>query len=137
MDKFSKEERSRIMRAVHSKNTRPEVVFRKALWHHGIRYRKNYAKLPGKPDIAITRCKIAIFIDGDFWHGKGHMDHPGEQIKSNVEYWHKKIDNNIKRDKAANDELLEMGWLVFRFWTSDIHKNIDKYVSLVCEYCKK
>ena len=71
------------MSHIKSKDTMPEIMFRKALWHCGIRYRKNYKKLPGTPDIAITKRKIAIFVDGDFWHARNHQDKPGEQIKTN------------------------------------------------------
>lgn len=82
-------ERSKIMSRIRGKNTTPERMLRKALWSHGIRYRKNYRKLPGSPDIAITRYWIAIFVDGDFWHARGHQDNPGEQIKNNKEFWSK------------------------------------------------
>ena len=136
-DRISVKKRSWNMSHVHSKDTKPEVLFRKALWHKGIRYRKNYRKLPGTPDIAITRCHIAVFIDGDFWHARGHLEHPGEEVGSHKEFWEKKLKGNVERDKEVNDTLIEMGWLVFRFWTSDIHKNLDKYVSLICEYCEK
>ena len=66
------------MSRIRSRDTRPEVRLRKALWHLGLRYRKNWKKLPGSPDIALTRQKIAIFVDGDFWHARGHQEHPGE-----------------------------------------------------------
>lgn len=137
MERMSKEKRSNIMRHIKSKNTKPEVTLRKALWHRGIRYRKYYKKLPGTPDIAITRCKIAIFVDGDFWHAKGHTDNPGEQIRTNKAFWVKKLKNNVERDRAVNDELTEMGWLVFHFWSSDIENDLEKHVNLIADYCKK
>jgi DNA mismatch endonuclease, patch repair protein len=131
MDIFTKEQRHIIMSHVHSKDTQPEVVLRKALWHLGVRYRKNYKKLPGSPDIVLTKYHIAIFVDGDFWHGKGHFAHPGEQIKCNKEFWRKKLKRNIERDKDVNAELSEMGWLVLRFWESDVKKRLDWCVQTV------
>ena len=80
MDDMTREQRHKNMSHIRSKDTKPEVLLRKALWKRGIRYRKNYAALPGKPDIALTRYKIAIFVDGDFWHARGHQDSPGEQV---------------------------------------------------------
>lgn len=132
---LSKEQIHKVMSHIHSKDTKPEILLRKALWHRGLRYRKNYKKLPGTPDIAITRCHIAIFVDGDFWHAKGHREHPGEQIGSNKEYWQKKLKRNVERDRDVNDELTDMGWLVLRFWESDIKKDLQKCVDTVCEYC--
>lgn len=134
---LTKEQRSHIMSCVPNKNTRIEVIFRKALWHRGIRYRKNYDRLPGKPDIAITKCKIAVFVDGDFWHARGHEEHPGEQVRSHQEYWVKHLSRNVERDKDVKDELTELGWLVLRFWESDIRKDLEKCVAQVCEYCGK
>lgn len=116
----------KIMSGVHSKGTRPEVKLQKALWHNGIRYRKNYKAIPGSPDIAITKCKIAIFVDGDFWHGKKI-----EQIHSNKEYWIPKLKNNMERDKQVNDALTEMGWLVLRFWESQLKKDFDGCVQKI------
>lgn len=135
MDVLTQVQRHKNMSHIHSKDTKPEILFRKALWHHGIRYRKNYGKLPGKPDIAITKCEIAVFVDGDFWHAKGHQEYPGEQIDSNKEYWQKKLKCNVERDRRVNDDLTDMGWLVLRFWESDIKKDLQKCVDIVCEYC--
>ena len=134
MDVLTKEQRHKCMKNVKSVNTKPEVLLRKALWHGGIRYRKNYKKLPGTPDIAITKRKIAIFVDGDFWHAKGHQDNPGEQIKSNREYWVKKLSRNVERDKEVDEELLNLGWLVLRFWESDIKRDVEQCVKLIKEY---
>lgn len=125
------------MSHIRNKNTKAEVMLRRALWHQGVRYRKNYSVLPGKPDIVINRCHIAIFVDGDFWHAKGHQEHPGEQIGSNKEYWQKKLKRNVERDKEVNDELTDMGWLVLRLWESDIKKDLQKCVGMICEYCGK
>lgn len=109
-------------------------MLRKALWHLGFRYRKNYAALPGKPDIVLLRYKIVIFVDGDFWHARGHQQHPGEQIASNKEYWQKKLEHNVERDRAVNDALTEQGWLILRFWESDVKKNLDGCISQILQY---
>lgn len=109
-------------------------MLRKALWHLGFRYRKNYAALPGKPDIVLLRYKIVIFVDGDFWHARGHQQHPGEQIASNKEYWQKKLKHNVEQDRAVNDALTEQGWLILRFWESDVKKNLDGCISQILQY---
>ena len=137
MDDLTKQQRTHAMKAVRSRDTTSEVRLRKALWHKGIRYRKNYKKLPGSPDIVILKCHIAIFVDGDFWHAKNYEKYPGEQIQSNKQYWIKKLKRNVERDKEINDKLTELGWLVLRFWESDIKKDLHKCVSEICEYCGK
>ncbi len=135
MDILTKEEkRSKLMKKIRSKNTQSEILLRKALWHRGIRYRKNFDKLPGKPDIAITKYRIAVFVDGDFWHSRGHIDNPGEQIKSNKPYWTKKLKRNVERDKEVNDDLLERGWIVLRFWDSDVKSYLNKCVEEIKKY---
>lgn len=137
MDVLTKKQRHKNMSHIRSKNTKPEILLRKALWHCGLRYRKNYTKLPGAPDIAITRYRIAVFVDGDFWHARGHEEHPGEQIGTNKDFWQKKLKRNVERDKEVNDELTESGWLVLRFWESDIKKDLQKCVDTICQYCGK
>ena len=135
MDVLTKEQRHKNMSHIRSNDTKPEILLRKALWHKGLRYRKNYKKLPGTPDIAINRYHIAVFVDGDFWHARGHQEHPGEQIASHKKYWQKKLERNVERDREVNDALTEMGWLVLRFWESDIKKDLQRCVDTVCEYC--
>ena len=134
MDSMTKEQRSRIMARIRSRDTKAEVLLRKTLWHLGFRYRKNYRKLPGTPDIALTRQKIAIFVDGDFWHARGHEAHPGEQIASNRKYWRKKLARNVERDKEVNDALTQEGWIVLRFWESEIKRNLEQCVENVVAY---
>lgn len=134
MDVMTKSQRSCNMSKIKSRETKPEQILRKALWHAGIRYRKNYRKLPGSPDIAITKRKIAIFVDGDFWHAKGHQDNPGEQVATNKDFWQRKLTRNVERDKEVNDALLEEGWLVLRFWESDIKNDISKCLKQIKEY---
>lgn len=122
------------MSRIRSKDTKSEVLFRKTLWHLGFRYRKNYRKLPGTPDIVLTRQKIAIFVDGDFWHARGHEAKPGEQIASRKKYWRQKLARNVERDKEVNDALTQEGWLVLRFWESEIQKNLENCVKSVMDY---
>ena len=125
MTRTQEEQRSYTMSRIKCKDTKPEIMLRKALWHKGIRYRKNYTRLPGTPDIALTRQKIAIFVDGDFWHARGHHNNPGEQVRSNREYWQKHLSRNVERDKEVNDALTEEGWVVLRFWESDIRHSLN------------
>lgn len=122
------------MSCIRSKDTSIEVKLRKALWHCGIRYRKNYSELPGKPDIAITKYKIAIFCDSEFFHGKD-WDTLEKRIRkgNNSDYWEKKITRNMNRDNMNNKLLEEEGWKVLRFWGSDISKHIDDCVKTVKE----
>jgi len=125
------------MQNIHSSNTKTEIMLRKALWKEGIRYRINYKSLPGSPDIAITKYRIAIFVDGDFWHARGHLQNPGEQIRTNKTFWIKKLRRNVERDKEVNDKLLEMNWIVLRFWESEVKKNINACVKDILQYIPK
>ena len=134
MDILTKEQRRKIMQRIKSKNTKAEIMLRKALWHNGIRYRKNYKELPGTPDIAITKFRVAVFVDGDFWHARGHEHNPGEQIHTNLSYWSKKLKRNIERDKDVNQGLLEMGWLVLRYWDSDVKNDCSACVKDIMQY---
>ena len=123
MDVHTKEQRRKNMQKIHSKNTAIELILRKALWHNGIRYRKNYNKLPGKPDIALTKYKIAIFCDGEFFHGKDWETLRRKlENSNNSDFWINKISKNCKRDEIINKELNLMGWTVIRFWGNDIKK---------------
>lgn len=120
-------ERSRLMSKIRSTNTKAEIVLRKKLWNAGIRYRINYNKLPGKPDIVITKKKIAIFVDGEFWHGyKWKEKKP--RIKANREYWIPKIERNISRAKKVNKILKKQGWIAIRFWEQDVKQQIEQCV---------
>ena len=116
--------RSYTMSRIRSKNTAIELSMRKALWDSGIHYRKNYTILPGTPDIAITKYQVAVFCDGDFWHGKDWVRKKA-RIKNNRDYWIDKIERNIKRDVRTDQALHALGWTVIRFWGSDIHKDLS------------
>lgn len=125
---------SRRMANIHLKRGYAEVLLAKRLWHLGYRYRLNHRKLPGSPDIAITRSKVAVFIDGEFWHGKD-WEARKQKLKANRDYWIEKIEENIARDKRNDATLIETGWRVIRFWEKDVLKNTDaclqKILSLI------
>ena len=133
-DVLTREQRKKNMQHIRSKDTKAEIMLRKALWHKGLRYRKNVKNLPGTPDIVFTKKRIAIFVDGDFWHARGHQDKPGEQVATNKDFWRKKLTENVERDKFVNDALLEQGWLVLRFWESDVKKDLKRCVDEVLKY---
>lgn len=125
---------SKNMRNIRNKDTSIEVKLRKALWHKGYRYRKNYKKLPGSPDIALTKYKIAIFCDSEFFHGKDW-----EVLKARLEkgnnpnYWIKKIERNRDRDIENDKKLLFLGWTVVHFWGKDILKNTEECIRVIEE----
>lgn len=133
-DILTKEQRHKNMKSIKSRDTKIEVVLRKALWHKGYRYRKNMKSLPGTPDIVITKYKIAIFCDGEFFHGKDW-----EVLKlrlekgSNSEFWISKISRNRERDDEINKKLLFGGWTVIRFWGNDITKHTEECVKVIEE----
>jgi len=116
--------RSYTMSRIKGSGTKIEVAFRRALWRAGIRYRKNYKNLPGKPDLAITKNKIAIFCDCEFWHGKDWQQ-AREKLRTRREFWVAKIERNIDRDNETDRRLAALGWTVLRFWGRDIEKNLD------------
>lgn len=124
MDDLTPEQRKKNMQAIRSKDTTIELALRKALWQKGIRYRKNYKGLIGKPDIVITKYRIVVFCDSDFWHGYD-WDNRKSRIKSNQEYWIPKIERNMNRDKEVTTTLVEQGWIVLRFWEHSIRKNLE------------
>lgn len=125
MDRLTKEQRRKNMQAVRNKDSKIEIALRSALWSKGYRYRKNYTKLEGKPDIVIPKYKLAIFCDSEFWHGY-NWDTRKHNIKSNKDFWIKKIEGNIKRDEYVNKILQDQGWKVIRLWGKDIQKNMDE-----------
>lgn len=134
MDNLTKEQRRMNMQHIHSKDTKIEVILRKALWSKGYRYRKNCKDIPGKPDIALTKYKIAIFCDVEFFHGKDwEVLKPRLAKSNNSEYWISKIDRNRKHDDEVNKKLLSEGWMVIRFWGKDIKNHTDECVKVVEE----
>lgn len=133
-DVLTPEQRRKNMQHIRSENTSIEIRLRKALWEKGYRYRKNDKRLPGKPDIVLTKYKIAIFCDSEFFHGKDwEVLKPRLEKGNNSEFWVNKISRNMDRDDRVNKELLFMGWTVIRFWGNEIQKNIDECVKVVEE----
>lgn len=136
MDCLTPKQRHKAMKGNKGKDTKIEILLRKALWHKGIRYRKQYRVFDCHPDIVITKYKIAIFCDGDFWHGKNYEEH---KIKHNSAYWDNKIKRNMERDLENTIMLRDNGWTVLRFWETDIKKNLDMCLEVVLrevEYIK-
>ncbi|MFT4061657.1 MAG: very short patch repair endonuclease [Edaphocola sp.] len=129
-------ERSLLMAKIRSKNTKPELRLRKALWAAGLRYRINVKSLPGTPDIVIKKYKLAIFVDGEFWHGK---DWPQKKnsIKNNREFWEEKIERNMLRDETANYHLEYLGYTVFRFWDTEINKKLGSCMAQVLNHIEQ
>ncbi len=124
--------RSENMRRIKSKDTSIEILLRKELWRRGLRYRKNAKDIFGKPDIVFKGKKLAVFADSEFWHGKYLME--GKYIpKTNTEFWVKKIERNIERDKEVNQKLKDDGWMVLRFWESDIRKKLSECIVMIEE----
>lgn len=129
-DIFTEEKRSLLMKKVKNKNTNIELILRKELFRRGYRFRIK-SKLFGKPDIVFSKQKVAIFCDGDFWHGKNYKN----EKENYKDFWVKKINTNIKRDRVVNKTLKKEGWIVLRFWKTEILKNkgsclekIEKYL---------
>ena len=134
MDRLTKEQRHKNMKNIRSKDTSIELKLRKELWRRGYRYRKNYTELPGKPDIVLTKYKIAIFCDSEFFHGKDwEVLKPRLEKGNNSKYWVAKISRNRERDDEINKKLLFMGWTVIRFWGKDIKKNTEQIRDLTSQ----
>ena len=133
-DVLTPEQRHKNMQHIRGKDTTIEVILRKALWARGYRYRKNYKRIPGSPDIVLTKYKIAIFCDGEFFHGKDwEILKPRLEKSNNSEFWINKISRNRQRDDEVNKKLLFMGWTVIRFWGEDILHNTDECVKVIEE----
>ena len=133
-DVLTPEQRRKNMQHIRGKDTTIEVILRKALWARGYRYRKNYKRIPGSPDIVLTKYKIAIFCDGEFFHGKDwEVLKPRLEKSNNSEFWIKKISRNLERDDEINKKLLFMGWTVIRFWGNEIKNNTDECIRVIEE----
>lgn len=134
MDVLTPEQRRKNMQRIRSKDTSIEQALRKALWHKGYRYRKNYKKLPGRPDIALTKYKIAVFCDSEFFHGKD-WDQKKQKLQNSERsvFWISKIERNMERDKENEQALKYLGWSVVRFWGGEIKKNTEGCVKVIEE----
>lgn len=118
------------MAAVRSKGSKEEMLLSKSLWREGFRFRKNDKSIKGTPDISIKKYKLAVFVDGEFWHGYNWAIRKSD-IKSNQEFWHKKIERNIERDREITTFLEEAGWTVLRFWSKEVKKNTADCISSI------
>lgn len=118
------------MQANKATSTKPEILLAKALFARGHRYRKNNKTIFGKPDLSFKKIKLLIFVDGEFWHGKDWHIRKNDH-KTNQEFWIKKIERNIERDKEVNAELSKQKWSILRFWAKDIEKNLLTCVSQI------
>ncbi|BFK21996.1 very short patch repair endonuclease [Massilimicrobiota timonensis] len=129
---------SKRMKALSHKKSKVESVLAKALWHKGYHYRLNYKKLPGTPDIALTKYKIAIFVDGEFWHGKD-FEKTKEKLKNNKDYWIEKIEENIQRDIKNDNLLRQIDWIPIHFWSDDVKSYlaycINEIEEIIQEVC--
>ena len=133
MDVMTQEQRHNNMAAIKSKNTSIEIMLRHALWHKGLRYRKNVKDVYGTPDICVKKYRLAIFCDGDFWHGKNYTD---KEFTTNKKYWDNKIKRNKERDLKVTITLRDQGWTVLRFWEDEIRHDLDGCVEKVMIVCK-
>ena len=132
MDRLTPEQRKKCMQSNKSKGTKPELVLAKAMWALGLRYRKNSGSIFGKPDFSFKKYKVAVFVDGEFWHGKDWEQRKAE-IKGNREFWIAKIERNIRRDMEVTGRLKAEGWTVLRFWSNDVVKNAGCHAEKVKE----
>ena len=126
MDRLTTEQRRKNMQSVKNKGSEIETILGRGLWKEGLRYRKNDKSIFGKPDFVFKKYRVAVFCDSEFWHGQnwGKKKH---EHKSNVEFWHNKIERNIQRDKEVTKKLTQDGWQVLRFWGKEIKEN-----SIIC-----
>jgi DNA mismatch endonuclease (patch repair protein) len=131
MDVLTAEQRTKNMKAIKSKNTKMEVLLAKALWAKGIRYRKNDKSVFGRPDLTIKKHKVAIFVDSEYFHGKDWKLEK-HRIKTNRDFWWKKIEENIKRDKLVNRSLVDNDWKVLRFWSQEVRKKLNLCIDEIC-----
>jgi DNA mismatch endonuclease (patch repair protein) len=131
-DKLSPEQRRKNMQAIKGKGTKIERRLALALWQRGFRYRKNDKSVFGTPDLVFKRKKVAVFVDSEFWHGKDWQTQK-DRIKSNREFWLKKIEANIRRDILVTITLQKEGWTVLRFWGKEVEKEIERCVEEVAE----
>ncbi|MBI2761534.1 MAG: very short patch repair endonuclease [Chloroflexi bacterium] len=121
-------QRHRCMQRVRSRDTKPELCLRRALWHAGMRYRLR-RNLPGKPDLIFISARIAVFVDGCFWHRcPEHATHP----KTNSRFWQDKLDGNVRRDRWVDATLSDEGWAVVRVWQHEIKRDLQGVVDRIC-----
>ena len=128
---YTTKQRSKTMSKIRGKNSVPELLLRRALWAENIRFRIHRNDLPGRPDLVIDKYKLAVFVDGDFWHG---YKWESRKPKTNQAFWFPKIERNIQRDQFANESLSNLGYTVMRFWEHDVKQNLKACVNQVMLY---
>jgi len=116
------------MRRIRRKDTKPEIALRRELFRRGLRYRVDYAKVPGRPDIAMVGRKLAIFVDGEFWHGKKLSE---ERLSEMTEYWQRKIRGNVERDARVNEGITATGWSVIRVTDRGVARRLDAIADFI------
>ena len=136
MDNHTTEQRSKNMKAIKNKNSKIEIALRKEMWARGYRYRKNVKQIFGKPDLAFVGKKVAVFCDSEFWHGYD-WENQKVNIKTNREFWIRKIERNIARDKEVTETLEADGWIVLRFWGNEISKNVGACADVIVNVLKE
>jgi DNA mismatch endonuclease, patch repair protein len=116
---------SRVASASSKKrDTKPELLLRRALWARGVRYRVDVGALPGRPDLVVSSARLVVFCDGDFWHGRNLEGRVAKLAAGhNAPYWVSKINGNVERDRRVERVLIDSGWKVLRFWESDVRAN--------------
>lgn len=132
MDRMASDKRSKVMACIPRHGTWPELTLRKALWQAGLRYRV-HSKLPGTPDLAFPRSKVAVFVDGCFWHC---CPLHGRKPKSNEQFWRIKLARNMARDREVDSQLAEAGWLPLRLWEHEVRETLGACVERVTEAVK-
>jgi len=145
-DVLTKSQRHKNMQHIRSKDTKPEIILRKKLWHLGYRYRKNFKGLPGTPDIYISKYKLCIFIDSEYFHGKdwnsaygGYNSHKYNNLQEQVEhgvnpeFWKKKIERNMKRDNDVDSRLKAEGYIIVRLWSKEVFSNLNGCIKTIEE----
>ncbi len=128
-DSVSPEVRSRVMSRVRSRDTRPELYVRRAVWAEGFRYRLHVVGLPGNPDLVLTKYRLVVFVHGCFWHQ--HECSRSRRPSSNREYWDRKLDRNMERDIRNRALLEDMGWAVVMIWECDLEGGVVGLLSLL------
>lgn len=132
MDRHMPEQRHKNMQAIKNKDSEIELLLRRELWQRGLRYRKNVRTVFGHPDIAFVGKKVAVFCDSEFWHGYDWENRKFD-IKSRRDFWIPKIQRNIQRDKEVNEQLIQSGWIVLRFWGKEIKSDVSRCADIIQE----
>lgn len=134
-DRMTKKQRSRTMSHIRGRDTEPELILRRKLWRQGIRFYRTHLKgVIGTPDIAFPGLKVAVFVDGCFWHGCPKCY---REPSSNTNFWRQKVSRNAERDRRVNDSLMKQGWSIFRVWEHDVRTTPDAVAQEIVALLKK